>query len=429
MKILFIVNNFPLLSETFILDQITGLVARGCQVDVLARFKGDNIKMHGDVVKYGLLNRTIYYDEINRRIPKNKIERIIKGIKILAEHSRNRNIKTIVKSVNIFMGGRHSLSLKPLYRASMFSGRGPYDIIHCHFGPNGKLGLYLRDIGALKGKIITTFHGYDLGQYTGTHGISTYKDLFRRCDLVTANSDFTKNKLKLLGCDEEKIKKIPMGLNIKKFQFQEKRIKQGENIKILTVARLVEKKGIEFAIEALAEVVKKIKTIKYYIAGDGPLLKHLKTKAVNLGIDDHIEFLGWQTRNEIIEYFSRCHIFILTSITSPKGDHEGQGLVLQEAQASGLPVICTRHNGFPESILDGKSGFLVPEKDSHSIAQTLIWLIDRKEEWAEIGNAGRTYVNEKYDIDKLNDRLMDTYRTVLNDPVVKKSNSHKQTIG
>ena len=67
---------------------------RGCRVDVLARFRGESKIMHDEVVNYGLMKRTIYYDEISRSIPENKIERIIKGIKILAEHSRNRQFQS-----------------------------------------------------------------------------------------------------------------------------------------------------------------------------------------------------------------------------------------------------------------------------------------------------------------------------------------------
>ena len=409
MKILFIVNIFPQLSETFILNQITGLIDRGCDIDVLAVFKGDLQKIHEDVLKYGLLHKTIYYPEISRKIPKSKLMRIARGAKIFVNSSRKGHLKSIIKSINPFKLGRHAISLVPFYRAAELSVKGPYDIAHCHFGPNGKLGIYLRDIGVVNGKVITSFHGYDIGRYTLAHGVDAYSDVFKNSDLITANSNFTNNRLKSLGCQESKIVKIPMGLNLKNFRFQEKRIQKGEDIKILTVARLVEKKGVEYTIEALAEVVKKHQNIKYFIAGDGPLRDRLYKKAANLNLDKHIKFMGWLTDREIVTLFSQCHIFILTSVTTSEGDHEGQGLVLQEAQVSGLPVICTRHNGFPESIVDGKSGFLVPERDVPSIVQKLSYLIENNEKWPEMGIAGRQYVQDHFDIDKLNDQLLRTY--------------------
>ena len=410
MKILFIVNNFPLLSETFILNQITGLIDRGCDVDILANFKGGCQKVHENILKYDLLSRTIYYDDISQKIPESKFKRILGGADIFFGSLIESNLKTKLKAVNFFKLGRHAISLKPLYRMSAFSRRKPYDIAHCHFGPNGRLGLYLRDIGVVKGKVIVSFHGYDIGLYTRTHGIEAYGELFEKCDMITANSNFTINELKALGCKADKIVKIPMGLNTEKFRFQEKRLAPGENMNLLTVARLVEKKGIDFTIRALAEVVKKHQNIKYFIAGDGPLRGYLHELAVSLGLGNNIIFIGWQTDSDIVNLFSKCHVFILTSITTPRGDHEGQGLVLQEAQASGLPVICTRHNGFPESIVDGKSGFLVPEKDVNSISQKLLYLIENSDKWPEMGNAGRRHVRDHFDIDKLNDQLLRTYK-------------------
>jgi colanic acid/amylovoran biosynthesis glycosyltransferase len=77
---------------------------------------------------------------------------------------------------------------------------------------------------------------------------------------------------------------------------------------------------------------------------------------------------------------------------------EGQGLVLQEAQALGLPVVSTLHNGIPEGVLNGKSGFLVPEKNSKSLAERIIALLQDKELRQKMGETGRQFVREKYDI-------------------------------
>jgi colanic acid/amylovoran biosynthesis glycosyltransferase len=92
---------------------------------------------------------------------------------------------------------------------------------------------------------------------------------------------------------------------------------------------------------------------------------------------------------------------------------EGQALVLQEAQAMGLPVLSTLHNGIPEGLLDGKSGFLVPEKDVEALAEKLNYLIDRPEEWPQMGKAGRQYVENRYNITNLNNQLVEMYRQLL----------------
>lgn len=132
-----------------------------------------------------------------------------------------------------------------------------------------------------------------------------------------------------------------------------------------------------------------------------------------MDIEDKVRLLGWKTQNEIRQLYSMSHIFILPSITSTKGDQEGQGLVIQEAQSMGLPIISTLLGGIPESIIEGKSGFLAPEKDIDALAERLEYLIKHHELWPEIGRVGRRYVEENFDIHKLNDRLIKIYQQVL----------------
>jgi len=92
---------------------------------------------------------------------------------------------------------------------------------------------------------------------------------------------------------------------------------------------------------------------------------------------------------------------------------EGQGVVLVEAQASGLPVITTKHNAFLETVVDGKSAFLVPERDVDTLAERLAYLIEHPEVWPKMGRAGRKHVEANYDIGKLNDRLVEIYEKLL----------------
>ena len=123
--------------------------------------------------------------------------------------------------------------------------------------------------------------------------------------------------------------------------------------------------------------------------------------------------MGFKTHDELQQLYADAHIFILSSVTSADGDKEGQGLVLQEAQAMGLPVLSTLHNGIPDGVLDGESGFLVPERDVDALAQKLNYLIEHPELWSEMGKAGRAFVEENFNIDKLNDRLVEIFQSLL----------------
>jgi len=208
---------------------------------------------------------------------------------------------------------------------------------------------------------------------------------------------------------------LPVGMDINFFNFRERYLRDRSLVKLLTIARMVEKKGLEYAIKAVSRVAQKYSNIEYNIIGDGILRSRLENLIKGLGISDKINLLGWKTQEELKSLLQEAHIFILTSVTAGDGDMEGQGLVLQEAQAVGLPVLSTLHNGIPEGVIDGKSGFLVPERDVDALVKKLEYLIEHPELWPEMGRYGRKFVEERYDIQKLNQRLVKIYEAILTD--------------
>jgi colanic acid/amylovoran biosynthesis glycosyltransferase len=123
--------------------------------------------------------------------------------------------------------------------------------------------------------------------------------------------------------------------------------------------------------------------------------------------------LGPINQNECLKLYQEANIFILPSVTSDNEDQEGTPVVLMEAQAMGLPVISTFHSGIPEVVVEGKSGFLVPEKDVDALAEKLEGLIEHPEIWPEMGRYGRKFVEERYDIKKLNQQLVEIYQNLI----------------
>lgn len=406
MRIAFIVGQFPSLSETFILNQITGLIDRGHEVDIYACRKSNDSKIHPDVRKYDLLSRTYYL----QCPPVNKVRRLIKAIGLIIANFQMKPM-AILRSLNVFKYGKAALSFKLLYLISPFLDKKSYDIIHCHFGTIGNLGVLLKELGAIEGKVVTTFHGFDMSIYIRKHGCDVYETLFDKGALFLPISKNWSEKLVKMGFDEQKIVVHRMGIDINKFQFvkREKR----SSIQLLTIARFVEKKGIEYGIRAVAWVLKKQPNIEYKIAGDGPLRSHLEHLIEELGVRSNVKLLGWQSQDEIRRLMQESDIIIAPSVASTEGDQEGIPVTLMEALATGLPVIATKHSGIPELVQEGKSGFLVPERDVDALIEKLEYLIEHSEIWQEMGSAGRRYVEENYDIRKLNDRLVEIYQKLI----------------
>jgi colanic acid/amylovoran biosynthesis glycosyltransferase len=408
MKIAFIVTEFPKLSETSILNQITGLLDRAQEVDIYPEGRAPESKIHPDVEKYRLLEHTYY-----QVVPRDKCWRLLKCIEIV-QANFHRYPRAILNALNVFQFGMDAITLERLYSVARFFGKNQYDIIHCHFGPLGNIAINLKAIGAIHGKVVTTFRGYDIYKDIKKEGGHIYDELFKKGSLFLCVSESIKDKLIKLGCDEQKIVIHRSGVHLDEFHFKYRKPKVNGKLQLLTVARLVEKKGAQYGIEAVSKAMKHHQNIEYKIAGDGPLKNVLQALIEKQKIGDNVKLLGWQRKEQIIELLQEADIFLAPSVTGEDGDSEGVPGALVEALACGLPVLSTRHAGIPEVIRDGHSGYLVPERDTDALAQKLGYLIEHPELWPEMGRKGRAYVEEHYNLDKLNDRLVEIYRQLVN---------------
>lgn len=403
MRIAFIVHLFPNLSETFILNQITGLIDLGHEVDIFADSNLHQNKVHREVEEYQLLRRTHYFHKSGKRLT-----RVGRAILLLMKNFY-KNPWAILRS---FMIAKH-FKLPPLgawqYVIPFLASN--YDIIHCHFGPNGFIGALLKESG-VPGKVVVSFHGSDLTKFI-VGNPRMYDCLFETCDLLMPVSNRFMAKLITLGCAESKVVVHHMGVDLVKYPVRKKHDSNGHNINLITIARLTEKKGVKYSLQAIARLVPKYPNILYRIAGDGPLRYELEALVRELGLEKEVMLLGAIKHDEVKDLMMASHIFVLSSITAKNGDEEGIPVVLMEAQALGMPVLSTIHAGIPELVADGVSGYLVPERDVDTLAEKLDCLIEHQELWSEMGQAGRQFVEEHFNIQILNKRLVTIYQGLL----------------
>ncbi len=225
--------------------------------------------------------------------------------------------------------------------------------------------------------------------------------------------DVFKKRLISLGGDPKKIIVYFSAIDCKKFSFKPRTLGEG-NIRIVTVCRLVEKKGLPYAIHAVERLIKKNNKIKYDIVGFGAMEQELKRLIKKLGIQDHIRLVGRASENEVAAILDNAHIFLLPSITADNGDEEGIPNSLKEAMARGIPVVSTDHSGIPELVDDGISGFLVPQRNSTMLARKIQYLIDNPTIWHKMGQAGHQKANAGFEKEKINDRLVIIFKRLLN---------------
>lgn len=211
--------------------------------------------------------------------------------------------------------------------------------------------------------------------------------------LIVSNSEFTKNELNKLGLPEKKIEVIYPGVDRQLFAPL-----SSENVNstpafpyILSVGRLVKRKGFDRVIEVMPRVLRLVPQAKYVIAGQGPEKKYLLAKANEAGVVCQVIFLEDLADDKLIRLYQQCSVFVLPC-RQLGPDAEGLGTVFLEAMACGKPVIAGRSGGAPEAVSHGYSGFLVDPDSADELAQTLIKLTTDQNFGERLGAYGREMV-------------------------------------
>jgi colanic acid/amylovoran biosynthesis glycosyltransferase len=350
LNILFVVGHFPVISETFVLNQITGLIDRRHKVDIHA-FKRRSInKVHQEIISYDLLNKVTYGNAI------------------------------------------------PSLRK--------YDIVYCQFGPQGRKLVVKRINEKSQAKIVTCFRGFDITRYCkGSRKRYIYRRLFAHGDAFFPVCEHFKDLLINQKCPKQKIYVHYSALELDKFTFTKRSLPIDRPLQILTIGRLVEKKGIEYSIKAVAQFIKKHPNTQYTIIGSGNLKEKLEQLIDDLGMYDYIKLVGSMKHDQVIEQLNKSDIFILSSVTAKDGNTEGIPNAAKEAMASGLPTIITDHAGNKELIEHKISGLIVPERDVDALCNSLNWLIQNENKWDSIIDNARTKVEALFDVNDAINRL------------------------
>lgn len=189
----------------------------------------------------------------------------------------------------------------------------------------------------------------------------------RASDVVLAVSSFTRDRLVSdFGVASDRIRLVPNGVDLERFT------PGGDSEPfILSVGRLIERKGFDRLIEAFAQTAAEFPAYRLSIAGEGPLEATLKASAEALGLADRIDFLGGVSDADLLRFYRSCTIFAMPNRTLADGDTEGFGLIYLEANACGKPVIGGRAGGAIDAIVDGESGLLVDGNDVAAIAEAI----------------------------------------------------------
>lgn len=357
LKLAIVAGTFPTLSETFILQQIERLLALGHDVRIFAFDAGKEPTAHPAVKSLGLSSRTTYL-----KSPRHLTTRL----RAFAQRMRGREPET-------------------------------FDAIICHFGHIGERVRQMRALGLMSGPLAVVFHAYDLTVWLRANGANAYDSLFAEADLLLPISEHWAAKLSELGAPADRVRVLHVGVDCAQLEYRPRNRSSDQPLRLLSVGRLVEKKGFRHALEALALARPRLpQDFEYVIAGHGPLLAELQTLATERGLEEHVHFAGPLTNLEVQARMAQAHALLVPSVTASNGDKEGIPVVLMEAMAQGLPVLTTRHSGIPELARDGETGWCVPEGDAPALAQALLAFASDQDAWRTITDRARQLIEADF---------------------------------
>ena len=392
MNVTYFSLNFPELTQTFVYNEMRGLKNLAVDVDVVAlRRPASNVSSLPE--QYGFSDRIQYVQAEKRRL--SRIAALVRGGSRLLARADFRTLWRLATMRDSEI--RLPISQKLRIAASLQPGSSASNVIHCHFGPAGRVVAHLKKLGLIKVPITTVFHGYDITQYTDDRP-DIYRELFEQADLLLPISDLWRRRLIDLGAPPEKIKTIRLGVDCNAFDYKLRTISAGQRTRFITIGRMTEKKGHRFTIQAFSQLASRRPDLDLSldIVGNGPLFDDMRSLAEGSGHPDRIQFHGGLPHQEIKRLLDEAHIFVLPSVTAADGDMEGIPVSIMEAMAMGLPVISTRHSGIPELVADGSSGRLVEEKDVPALSSAMEELASSPDLIGTMGSKGRMIIEQGY---------------------------------
>jgi len=403
MKIAYLVDRFPLISETFVLAQITGMIDRGHEVRIFANRAGRGVVRHAEVDRYGLQARTTVIPAVSKSL----WDRVLPAFRALQTARRNGRLGAALCTLNPMRFGRDAANLKLLLKAAPYLDAETFDILHCQFGQLGTDIPALQRCGVIDAMLVTSFRGTD-AMKIASRDPSRFGSLFTEGPIFLCVSEAVRQRIVDLGCPPEKTRILRSGIDLDRFPFRGHAALH-DPVRIVSIGRLAPNKGIEFGIRAIKQVVDAGRRVEYRVLGNGPCRESLESLRSDLDLDDIVFFEGAVDAQRVAQALDVSDILIVPSITGPDGEQEGLPNSPKEAMAVGVPVIATAIGGIPELVSDGESGFLVEERDPEALAARLISLIDA---WPDIGGlvkAARSRIENEFDIGKLNDQLQSVY--------------------
>ena len=379
LNIAIVVGSFPAVSETFIVSNIIYAIRQGFNVKIFCdKYLGiSNSSQEDELQQYEI--KQYIFPPIK---PKQKI--LPQFFQLLSFLLNPRNVYFTFK----YRAYKPKGFLKCAFILKQYEHVGYRQVFHIHFNNSLQTLVDIAKIGYINPSVIITFHGYDAFLETEESFQSKYGFFYKKyVKAVTVNSNYLKKAVLNLGVKEQLIRVVPIGFDTAIFSGTPKTIIKNQQIEIVTVG-----------------------------LGEGPERANLENGIKSLGIEEYVTFTGVASQSQVKMFMGKAHIFLMTSTFDDlTGRREAFGLVSIEAQAMGLPVVGFKSGGFPDTIVEGKTGFAVEDRNDKELADKILQLIENPVDYEVMSKAAVDY-STSFDQKLTTQKYLNLYKELLQIP-------------
>lgn len=391
-RVAMVVDRFP--NETFLARQVAALIERGLDVHVLCQIRDD------DAEAWSLLDRAAMKGRIHPWPDRGRWLRLAAATAPAVVGAVRQDHRSLAAAVRRERAAGSGAVGRILFDARVLA-LAP-DVLHFQFGD---LAVRRVHAAAIDAAFTTSFRGYDLA-YAGLSDPGFYDQLWPALDGAhTLGQDLLERAVGR-GCPSGvPWTIIPPAVDPAEFRPRDDgwRTTSTDPFRVVGVGRLHWKKGYTDALTAVGGLRDRGVDIRYRILGTGPDEEAIRWTIVDLGLQDRVELLGHCSPATVRRELRAADAMIHASLT------EGFGNSVLEAQASGLPVVCTDAEGLSENVVHGRSGFVVPRRSPRSLEQALHSIADDPALARQLGEFGRRRVLDKFDVSRQTDAFIEFF--------------------
>jgi glycosyltransferase involved in cell wall biosynthesis len=405
-----ILKGYPRISETFISNEILLLEKLGFPIHLFSMRQPRENFTHQSVNQ---IQAAVDYlpETLLRPLPRFMVHNCLLAGQRPAAYARALKI-----AFKRFIRTRRSATLKHLFQAGylvrhLTPGRGIIHL-HAHFAHSpASVAMFASILSGLPFSF--TAHAKDI--YTSDP--RQLREKVAMAKFVVTCTDYNRRYLtKLCAGKPGAIYRIYHGIDTRLFAPSPDDISKAETpYRILTVARLIAKKGLPTIYQALKLLKEKGIAFEHTLIGDGEDRVKILAVMKDLGLSAHTRWLGTQPHEVVIDYYRRAHLFVLGCEVAPNGDRDGIPNVLFESMAMGVPVVATRLSAIPELVETEKTGLLAAPGQPQQLAEAMLKMLTDEGLRARVIPAARQRVMKDFDNKVLIKQLADIYRNEISE--------------